>query len=154
MGDELQYIVNNPTIPLTARAASMVELLQPLESSVVPKFVTFLAKKKRLQALQPVVEEYMTSLYETQNIVPVRVRSAQALTEEQKEAIKEKMKAKTGASDIKLVCQIDSSLIAGLSVEYGFTDPEQLSTPTEGADLSLKSYLESAALNQGVVATV
>merc|ERR1712039_338749 len=31
-------------------------------------------------------------------------------------------------------------------VEYGFTDPEQLSTPTEGADLSLKSYLESAAL--------
>merc|ERR1712056_116536 len=139
---------------LTTKAAGMVELMQPLESNVVPKFVTFLAKKKRLQALQPVVEEYMSSLYETQNIAPVLVRSAQPLTEEQKEAIKEKMKAKTGASDIKLVCQIDSSLIAGLSVEYGFTDPEQLSTPTEGADLSLKSYLESAALNQGVVATV
>merc|ERR1712039_1137322 len=108
-----------------------------LESSVVPKFVTFLAKKKRLQALQPVVEEYMTSLYETQNIVPVRVRSAEPLTEEQKEAIKEKMKAKTGASDIKLVCQVDPNLLAGMTIEFGFTDPDVLGTPTEGADLSL-----------------
>merc|ERR1712187_553290 len=112
--NELQFIVNNPTMSLTTKAANMVELMQPLESSVVPKFVTFLAKKKRLQALQPVVEEYMATLYETQNIVPVRVRSAQPLTEEQMEAIKVKMKAKTGAPDIKLVCQIDASLIAGL----------------------------------------
>merc|ERR1712039_335271 len=152
--DGLQFIVNNPTVSLTSKADQMVELMQPLESSVMPKFVTFLAKKRRLQALQPVVEEYMSSLYETQNIVPVRVRSAQPLTEEQKEAIKEKMKAKTGASDIKLVCQIDSSLIAGLKVEYGFLDQDLLETATEGADLSLKSYPESAALNQGVVATV
>merc|ERR1712187_80764 len=124
--NELQFIVNNPTMSLTTKAAGMVELMQPLESSVVPKFVTFLAKKKRLQALQPVVEEYMSALYETQNIVPVRVRSAQPLSEEQKEAIQAKMKAKTGASDIKLVCQVDASLIAGLSVEYGFTDPDLL----------------------------
>merc|ERR1712060_465704 len=148
------YIVNNPTSSMTTKAANMVELMQPLESSVVPKFVTFLAKKKRLQALQPVVEEYMTALYETQNIVPVRVRSAQPLTEEQKEAIKTKMVAKTGASDIKLVCQVDASLIAGLSIEFGFSDPEQLATPTEGMDLTMKSYLERAALDQGVVASV
>merc|ERR1712050_638778 len=113
---------------------------QPLESEVLPKFVKFLAKKKRLMALQPIVENYMSTLYETQNIVPVRVRSAQPLTEEQKEAIKEKMKAKTGASDIKLVCQIDPSLIAGLSVEYGFVDPEELGTPTSGEDMSMKTY--------------
>merc|ERR1719444_342552 len=145
--NELQFIVNNPTIALTDKATSMVELMQPLESSVLPKFVTFLAKKKRLQALQPVVDEYMTALYETQNIVPVRVKSAQPLTEE-------KMKAKTGASDIKLVCQIDTTLIAGMTIEYGFTDPEKLETPTEGEDLSMKSYLVKAALNQGVVASV
>merc|ERR1712039_317044 len=150
--DGLQFIVNNPTVSLTSKADQMVELMQPLESSVMPKFVTFLAKKRRLQALQPVVEEYMSSLYETQNIIPVRVKSAQPLTEEQKEAIKEKMKAKTGASDIKLVCQVNPALIAGLTVEYGFVDPEQLGTPTSGEDITLKTYLEKAALNQGVVA--
>merc|ERR1712187_878085 len=95
---------------------------------------------------------YMNTLYATQNIAPVRVKSAQPLTEEQKEAIKEKMKAKTGASDIKPVCQLDTSLIAGLAVEYGFVDPELLDIPTSGEDLSLKRYLETAALNQGVVA--
>mmetsp|Transcript_92355 Transcript_92355/g.239137 ORF Transcript_92355/g.239137 Transcript_92355/m.239137 type:complete len:255 (+) Transcript_92355:146-910(+) len=151
--NELQFIVNNPTVSLVGKASGMVELMQPLESTVLPKFVTFLAKKKRLQALQPVVEEYMNTLYETQNIMPVRVKSAQPLTEEQKEAIKEKMKAKLGASDIKLVCQIEPTLIAGLTVEYGFVDPEQLGTPTSGEDMSMKTYLESAALNQGVVAT-
>merc|ERR1711877_102509 len=114
----------------------------------------FLAKKRRLQALQPVVEEYMSSLYETQSIVPVRVRSAQPLTEEQKEAIKTKMVAKTGASDIKLVCQVDPSLIAGLTIEYGFVDPEMLSTPTSGEDISFRTYLENAALDQGIVASV
>jgi len=152
--DELQFIVNNPTLEQTEKAAGMVELMQPLESSVVPTFVTFLAKKRRLKALQSVTEAYMATLYRTQNIVPVRVMSAQPLTEEQKEAIKEKMKAKTGASAIKLVCKIDPTLVAGLTVEYGFEDADQLETPTDGMDLSMKTYLERAALDQGVVASV
>jgi len=152
--DELQFIVNNPTLEQTEKAASMIELMQPLESSVVPTFVTFLAKKRRLKALKSVTEAYMSTLYRTQNIVPVRVMSAQPLSEEQKEAIKAKMKAKTGASDIKLVCKIEPTLVAGLTVEYGFEDADQLETPTDGMDLSMKTYLEKAALDQGVVASV
>merc|ERR1712032_1185469 len=105
---------------------------------------------KRLQGLQLIAEQYMTMLYNTQNIVPVRVKSAQPLTGEQKEAIKEKMKAKTGASDIKLICQTDPSLIAGFKIEYGFLDQDKAVTPTEGEDVSLKTYLENAALDQGI----
>jgi len=152
--DELQFIVNNPTLSQTTKAAAMVDLMQPLESSVVPKFVVFIAKKKRLQALSPIATAYLNTLYSTQDIAPVRVTSAVPLSEEQKEAIKEKMKAKTGAADVKLVTKIDSRLLAGLKVEWGFTDPDQLMTPIEGVDLSMKSYLEDAALDKGVVVAV
>jgi len=149
--DDLQFVVNDPSKPVLKKASEMVELMQPLESTVMPKFVTFLAKKRRLQALKPMAVEYMSSIYKVQNIVPVLVKSAQPLTEEQQEAIKEKMKQRTGASDIKLVCSVDNNLIAGMQLTYGFVDPENLEVPTEGLDLSLKTFLEDAALNEGIV---
>jgi len=149
--EKLQFVVNDYSQSMTGKADSMVELMQPLESTVLPKFVTFLAKKRRLQALKPMMSEYMDSVYDTQNIVPVSVVSAQPLTEEQKEAIKAKMKARTGASDIKLACSIDTTLLAGLKITYNFLDRERMDEPTEGMDLSMRTFLEAAALDQGIV---
>merc|ERR1719277_2168887 len=114
---------------MLTKAKKMVEIMGDFESTVVPKFIIFLAKKKRLQALPHLAEEYMTTLFETQKIEPVRVWVSQRLSEEQKEEIKEKMKAKTGATDIKLVEEVDNSLIGGFKLEWGFLDPELLVTP-------------------------
>merc|ERR1712217_697749 len=97
---------------------------------------------------------YMSTLYETQRIEPVRVRAAQRFTEEQVEAIKGKMKAKTGASDIKLIQEVDSSLLGGLVIEWGFMDPETLDVATEGIDVSLTNVLKKAAIGQGVLVEV
>merc|ERR1719198_163033 len=91
----------------------MIKLFQPLESTVLPKFITFLAKKKRLLALKPLCLEYVTELYNMQEIVPVKVTSASRLSSAQIEAIKDKMKAKTGASDVKLVQAVDAGLLGG-----------------------------------------
>jgi len=148
--DELSLVVNALGTTEVAKAQGMVKMLG-LQSTVVPKFIVFLAKKKRLVALKPLAEEYVNTLYSTQSIAPVRVTSAQRLTAEQAETIKQKMKVKTGAADIKLVQEVDAGLMGGFKVEYGFTDPEGLGTPTEGVDLSLKSFLEKSALSQGVV---
>eukprot|EP00421_Protoceratium_reticulatum_P019334 CAMPEP_0168380048 /NCGR_PEP_ID=MMETSP0228-20121227/12157_1 /TAXON_ID=133427 /ORGANISM="Protoceratium reticulatum, Strain CCCM 535 (=CCMP 1889)" /LENGTH=299 /DNA_ID=CAMNT_0008393097 /DNA_START=49 /DNA_END=948 /DNA_ORIENTATION=+ len=152
--DELSYVVNETGQTEIDKAQGMIKLLQPLESDVTEKFITFLAKKKRLMALKPICNEYVTSLYDKQSIAPVVVRSAQRLTPEQIESVKEKMKAKTGAADIKLVCEVDAGLLGGFIIEWGFPDPENLATPTEGIDLSLKTYLTKRAINQGVVVEV
>jgi F-type H+-transporting ATPase subunit delta len=149
--EELSLVVNALGTTEVMKAQGMVKLLSPLESKTVPKFIVFLAKKARLVALAPLAEEFVNTLYSTQSIAPVRVVSAQRLTEAQIGDIKNKMKAKTGASDIKLVQEVDAGLLGGFRVEWGFTDPEGLGTPTEGVDLSLKSFLQKAALNQGVV---
>jgi len=152
--DELLYVNNEVGRSDLDRARDMIKLMQPLESTVLPKFVIFLAKKKRLMALKPICKEYVASLYFTNSIAPVKVRSAQPLSEEQKEAIKEKMKEKTGAADIKLVAEVDGSLLGGFVIEWGFVDPENLDTPSEGVDLSLQTILTKKALDNGVLATV
>merc|ERR1719221_120393 len=128
----------------------MLKLLEPLQSTVVPKFVVFLAKKKRLMSLKVIAQEFVGQLYDQQSIAPVKV-CAERLTEEQLEGIKEKMKEKTGASDIKMIVLVDPGLLGGFTVEWGFPDPEDLSTPTDGIDLSLKAVLAKAALNEGVL---
>merc|ERR1712218_118119 len=133
---------------------SMIKLLEPFQSTVVPKFIIFLAKKKRLNSLKMVSKEFVNKLYDSQSIAPVKVTSAQRLTEDQIQALKEKMLEKTGTKDIKLILQVDASLNAGFTVEWGFPDPEDLGTPTDGIDLSLKTILERAALNKGVLTTV
>merc|ERR1712061_755977 len=114
-------------------------------------FVVFLAKKKRLMSLKVIAQEFVGQLYDQQSIAPFKVVCAERLTEEQLEGIKEKMKEKTGASDIKMIVFVYPGLLGGFTVEWGFPDPEDLSTPTDGIDLSLKAVLAKAALNEGVL---
>mmetsp|Transcript_14826 Transcript_14826/g.31057 ORF Transcript_14826/g.31057 Transcript_14826/m.31057 type:complete len:287 (-) Transcript_14826:283-1143(-) len=147
---ELKLVVNEPLQNELETAKRMVKLLQPLESTVVEKFMVFLAKKKRLMSLMPICKEFTTSMYETQSIEPVMVRSPAKLTDEQLATIKAKMKKMTGASDIKLVNQLDGGLMAGFVVEWGFPDPTKMESPTSGIDLSLKTQLEAAAVDKGV----
>eukprot|EP00959_Pyramimonas_sp_CCMP1952_P278164 5815070-Pyramimonas_sp.AAC.1 len=54
-----------------SQASSTVEIMGPWESTVFPKFVTFLAKKRRFKSLRAVCEEYVSFLYARESIEPV-----------------------------------------------------------------------------------
>jgi ATP synthase F1 delta subunit len=143
--DKLLYVVNIQLTKLE-EADEMLKLFGDLDSEVFPKFVVYLAKKNRLHQLNLICKEYVAGLYRSQSILPVLVTSAVKLTTDQKKTLKDKLKEKTGAADIKLVTQTDGNLLAGFTAEWGFCDPETLSTPTEGVDLSLVTYLGKAKL--------
>jgi len=131
-------------------ADELNKLFSPLESEVMPKFVTYLAKKRRLNILKDVILFTVKGTYEAKNIVPVVVRSATKLSDDKVETIKAKMKERTGAADIKLVTRIQPDLLAGFVIELGFVDPDSLDNPTEEIDCSLKNFLKNAAIDQGV----
>jgi len=149
--DRLLLVQSNPKFTAVQKAKATVELLQPLKSTVMPKFIVFLAKKNRLNGLKTICFEYVQSMYFTQSITPVTVRVAQRLTEPQMEKIKEKMREKAGTKDVKLVMEVEPNLIGGLQVEWGYTDPQNRNSPTHGIDLSLKNILGKRALEKGVV---
>merc|ERR1711948_56194 len=110
----------------------------PMESTVMPAFLNFLAKRQRLQSLKKILKEYVQVIYFNQQITPVKCFSADPLTDDQKAAIITKMKTKLGAEDIKLICEADRNLLGGFRVE-------------DGLDLSLRNFLEEAAVSEGVL---
>jgi len=136
------------------QAEVTLKKLGPWESTVFPKFVTFLAKKRRLGNLQEICESYIANLYIQQSIAPVVVTAAQQLTDQQAETIKDKIKKKIGAADIKLVTRIDNSLISGFKIEWGFQDPEKLENGPNVLDLSLKEKFNAAILSTGMAISV
>eukprot|EP00933_Yihiella_yeosuensis_P014350 TRINITY_DN12906_c0_g1_i3.p1 TRINITY_DN12906_c0_g1~~TRINITY_DN12906_c0_g1_i3.p1 ORF type:complete len:255 (+),score=65.97 TRINITY_DN12906_c0_g1_i3:61-825(+) len=150
--DEMLFIMNQPNGDEITKARHIVETVKKdFKSTVLPKFIVFLAKRQRLVSLTRILREYMDSQYIVNSIKPVIVKSAKKLTKEEAAKIKEKMKEKTGVRDIKLIEQIDATLLAGFTLTWGFTDPEKLENPCEGIDMSLKNQLKKSALNEGVV---
>mmetsp|Transcript_112929 Transcript_112929/g.358741 ORF Transcript_112929/g.358741 Transcript_112929/m.358741 type:complete len:271 (+) Transcript_112929:71-883(+) len=131
--------------------AAEISSLMGMESTVLPGFFRFLAKKRRFNGLSMIADFYMEELYKEQNIVPVRVTSAQSLTDEQRESIKNKMKKITGAADIKLVTSVNADLLGGFKIEYNFLDADNIRGPQEALDYSLKTVLQKAAVGQGVL---
>ncbi|CAE8650004.1 unnamed protein product [Polarella glacialis] len=144
-------ITNNFNIEKKDRSSVLVDLLGPFKSTVVPKFIVFLTKKQRAMSLRRIVKHYVTALYQQQAIEPVTVKSAQRLTPEQQEAIKQKMKARTGAKDIKLIMEVDANLLAGFILEWGYVDKEALRSPANAIDLTMSNHLQKSALKQGVM---
>jgi F0F1-type ATP synthase delta subunit len=123
----------------------------PLQSKTFPAFLKFLGKKKRMMSLGRILFVYVQTLYINQSVAPVKVLSANLLTDAQKDAIKEKMKKKLQVDDVKLVVEYDVSLDAGLKLEWGFTDPDNMDVPTQFQDLSLGKYIEQAVLKDNTV---
>jgi len=142
---------NRPMISELRKAEIMIDMLKPLDSEVTEKFITFLAKKRRLKGLPLIVDFYVNSLYREESIEPVVVTSAEELSAEQIETIKERMKARTGASEIKVVTKTDPALLGGFVVQWSFMDPDNLQTPTKVEDVSLKNLMTKAALQKGIV---
>jgi len=150
MENEVRCMINEAYLTEAQKAEGLCKLWGPLESTVFPKFMTFIAKKERLPMLTKVFDQYMKDQYSQQSIMPVRVVSAKRLSDAQKEKIIAKMKDKTGATDIKLVCEISSELVSGFTLEWGFTDPDVMKSPTAGLDMSVKSIVKRAAVKEGV----
>jgi len=131
--------------------AAEISKMMGMESTVLPGFFRFLAKKRRFNGLSMIADYYMEELYKEQNIVPARVISAQILTDEQRDSIKTKLKKITGADDIKLVSSVNADLLGGFKLEYNFLDADNMRGPQEALDYSLKTVLQKAAVSQGVL---
>eukprot|EP00930_Biecheleria_cincta_P047572 TRINITY_DN32_c0_g1_i1.p1 TRINITY_DN32_c0_g1~~TRINITY_DN32_c0_g1_i1.p1 ORF type:complete len:181 (+),score=32.83 TRINITY_DN32_c0_g1_i1:56-598(+) len=77
---ELLYILNDHATSELDKGHQIKELMGPFQSTVMPKFIVFLAKRKRLLSLRKVCTEFVKTLYFTQSIAPVKVTAADKLS--------------------------------------------------------------------------
>jgi F-type H+-transporting ATPase subunit delta len=131
-------------------AQLIVELLKP-QSKTLPKFLEMVAKRGRAETIQEIIRGYIELNYTVAKVQLVRCVSADPLSEDQKKKLIAKMKERTGCEAIKLITEVDSSLGAGLNLQWDYLDTETPAQPQSKLTMSLSSKIKSMAAGQGVL---
>jgi len=94
-----------------------------------------LVKRDRINLLPTVILYYLTFVYRTASITPVKVCTAFPFTTIQRLNLIKKLKKLTDSREIRLVVEVDSSLIGGFSIHAN----------SNIIDFTIKKQLENLA---------
>jgi|YNPNPStandDraft_1061719.scaffolds.fasta_scaffold50345_2 F-type H+-transporting ATPase subunit delta len=114
---DLREWLAHPRIPGARKKALLRDLLGPAVEALVVDFLGLLVDKERCAALDGVIAEFQRLRDESQGRVPARVTTALALTEEERAALRSRLQEWTGAAEIELREEVDSSLLGGAIVQ-------------------------------------
>lgn len=115
---ELIRLLSNPRLSQDERAQVLDSVFGGKINIYLLNMLKILASKRLLGAVDGCWTEYRRLYCNDCNILPVKLTSAYALSEEQKERIVKSLAKKTG-SEILLSCSVDESCLGGLVLEYG-----------------------------------
>ncbi|GET38085.1 FoF1 ATP synthase subunit delta [Microseira wollei] len=127
MRDLLNLLENSPELrdflasPLIA-AENKKAVLEQIVSGVNPLMVNFLrllVDRRRILFLEGIAKHYLALLRKLNQAVLAEVISAVALSEEQQNAVREKVIAMTGARSVDLDLKTDPDLIGGVIIKVG-----------------------------------
>lgn len=129
---DLRALVSSPLYSRDEQERAIGALLDRMEiGGVVKNTALLLARKGRLYALADVIRDFGALARDESGVVEAEVRSARALDDSQRAALKEKLKAAAGG-EVILKETVDESLLGGLVVRLG----------SKMIDVSLRHRLE------------
>lgn len=107
--------LSTPDIPKSERVAAVSEAFDGKVHEYISSFIKILTERGHASHIPECIAEYEKLYYERKGLLIARVESAVELTNEQKNAIMEKLERKLG-NEIALKCKVDPSLIGGIRV--------------------------------------
>jgi F-type H+-transporting ATPase subunit delta len=132
---ELTDYLNNPIVSQDAKREILTKTLQSQVNTETFKFLMVLVERERINLLKSVIVNYLELVYETASIKMIEVSTAFPFTNSQKNALIQKLKDLTNAREIRLVINVDSSLIGGFLIK----------TKSKIIDLTIKNQLQNLA---------
>ena len=132
---ELQSFVGNPFVEPDKKKAVINEVVGDSNSNL-RNFLMLLVDRRRILLLEPICEQYITLLRQKNQTVLAEITSAVPLSQEQEQAIREKVIAMTNARQVDLETKIDRDLIGGVIIKVG----------SQVIDASLRSQLRRLSL--------
>jgi len=132
---ELQGFIGNPFIEPDKKKAVINEVIGDSNSNL-RNFLMLLVDRRRILLLEPICEQYITLLRQKNQTVLAEISSAVPLSQEQEQAIREKVIAMTNARQVDLETKIDRDLIGGVIIKVG----------SQVIDASLRSQLRRLSL--------
>lgn len=112
--EKVQNVLGNPASTSRGNVEVLLQLV-PKEGKVLENLLAAMADQKRLNLLPDVLVQFEKFRADEEQSANVTVASAFALTSEQEDRLKEKLKIKLGR-DVQLVTEIDKSLIGGVII--------------------------------------
>lgn len=132
---ELTNYLNNPVVRPAAKREILTKTLQSQVNAETFKFLMLLVDRDRINLLKSIIANYLELVYETASIKMVEVSTAFPFTKVQKNILIQKLKELTNAREIRLIINVDSSLIGGFLIK----------TESKVIDFSVKNQLQKLA---------
>lgn len=132
--DLIKYL-NNPLVSEEAKSEILTKTLKSQVNKETFQFLLVLVKRNRINLLQAIVDSYLKLVYHLASIKMIEVSSAFPFTNRQKNTLIKKLKEITKAREIRLIINVDSSLIGGFLIK----------TDSKIVDLTIKNQLQELA---------
>lgn len=117
--DDLKRLVQSPAFAAEDQQRAMKAVMDWASvGATTSNFLNVVARNRRLFAAEDMIKNYRALMAAHRGEMVAEVKSAVALTEEQKAELAQKLKATVG-KDVKLDASVDASLLGGLVVKIG-----------------------------------
>ncbi|MBW4552306.1 MAG: F0F1 ATP synthase subunit delta [Aphanocapsa sp. GSE-SYN-MK-11-07L] len=116
---DLQQFLANPFVQGEDKKAVLRQVAGAEIHSYMLQILLLLVDRRRISFLAGICKQYQARLRKLNNAVLAEVTSCVSLTEAQSQAIVDKVKAMTGASQVELEVSTDPDLIGGVIIKVG-----------------------------------
>ena len=132
---ELLECLNNPIVKQNVKSGILTKALKSQLNTETFKFLMVLLERNRINLLTTVINSYLELIYQTASIKMIEVSTASAFTNVQKDTLIQKLKELTNAREIRLVINVEPSLIGGFLIK----------TDSKVIDFTVKNQLQNLA---------
>lgn len=116
---ELTGFLMSPLMSADAKKGVLRQVAEGKVSGFLLSFLLLLVDRSRVAFLKPILQQYQALLRERNNTVLADVTAAVELSDDQQNAIRDRVKSMTGANSVELSVTVDPSLIGGLIIKVG-----------------------------------
>lgn len=117
--EQLRNFLDNPFIQPEDKKAVINSVLGEGANSNFRNFMMLLVDRRRISFLEDICRQYLVQLRQLNQTALAEVISAVPLTEEQQQAVTQKVLAMTNARSVELDTKIDRELIGGVIIKVG-----------------------------------
>ncbi len=115
----LTEFLNNPLINTQSKKDTLKKLFYEQLNKQLLIFILLLIDRKRILYLSAILGKYLELVYALESFVIADVTTSMNFTDQQKNDLMDKLKEMTGKKNIQLNISLDTSLIAGFTVQIG-----------------------------------
>ncbi len=137
--EDFRLLISSPLVEASKKKAVIGQVVQGQVQPYTLSFLMLLVDRGRVMVLPEICKQYQTLLRQLKQAVLAEVTSAVELSDEQKEAIRQKVRATTQASEVELETRVDPELLGGVIIKVG----------SQVFDASLRGQLRKIGLKLG-----